>query len=177
LNVRDAASAREAAAALRLEDFRDRGEPASLLEAVALTRKALARRASRERSGLEMLETILRAKNGSLGESLGARFRARAPVTVLLTGYYEPTLPARAARDERFRFPVLAPPPGAGSLPTRAQIDGGALERQGLELFWLDDPIEAFFLHVQGSGRLALEDGSIVRIGYAANNGWAYRSI
>ncbi|MBM4268495.1 MAG: murein transglycosylase [Deltaproteobacteria bacterium] len=97
---------------------------------------------------------------------------------ILLTGYYEPTLQARTRPDARFRHPVHGPPSGSrGPGVTRAQIESGALEGRGLELFWVDDPIELFFLHVQGSGRLELPDGRIVRVGYAASNGQPYRSI
>lgn len=59
----------------------------------------------------------------------------------------------------------------------RAAIEAGALSGRGLELMWVNDPIDAFFLHVQGSGRVRMDDGSIVRIGYAAKNGHTYTSI
>ncbi|MBT5667164.1 MAG: murein transglycosylase A [Rhodospirillaceae bacterium] len=57
----------------------------------------------------------------------------------------------------------------------RAAIDSGALI--GQELFWVSDPIDAFVLHVQGSGRIVLPDGSVARVGFAGHNGHAYRSI
>ncbi|MDP6483776.1 MAG: murein transglycosylase A [Nitrospinota bacterium] len=59
----------------------------------------------------------------------------------------------------------------------RAAINTGALEGRGLEIVWVDDPVAAFFLHVQGSGRVILEDGTLLRIGYDGQNGHAYRSI
>jgi membrane-bound lytic murein transglycosylase A len=59
----------------------------------------------------------------------------------------------------------------------RTQIDNGALAGQGLELAWAADPAELFFLQVQGSGRLRAPDGTIMRIGYAGENGWAYTGI
>ncbi|MBT4932038.1 MAG: murein transglycosylase A [Rhodospirillaceae bacterium] len=59
----------------------------------------------------------------------------------------------------------------------RAAIDAGALSGRGLEMIWVDSPVDAFFLHVQGSGRVIMDDGSIVRIGFAAKNGHAYKSI
>jgi len=59
----------------------------------------------------------------------------------------------------------------------RGAIQQGALDGRGLELLWLDDPLDAFMLHVQGSGRVRLRDGRTTRIGYAGNNGHAYRSI
>jgi membrane-bound lytic murein transglycosylase A len=57
----------------------------------------------------------------------------------------------------------------------RAAIDAGALA--GQELFWVSDPIDAFILHVQGSGRIVLPDGLVARVGFAGHNGHAYRSI
>ncbi len=60
---------------------------------------------------------------------------------------------------------------------TRAEIDAGALAGRGLELLYLDDPVELFFMQVQGSGRVKLTDGSWVRLGYAAKNGHSYTSI
>ena len=61
---------------------------------------------------------------------------------------------------------------------SRAQIDGHhILAQQHQELVWLDDPIERFFLHIQGSGKIRLPDGAWFRVGYAASNGWPYRSI
>src|SRR3546814_2180718 len=53
----------------------------------------------------------------------------------------------------------------------RRAIDAGALAGRGLELLWLDHPIDAFLLHVQGSGRVDLPDGSVVRVGFAGHNG------
>lgn len=59
----------------------------------------------------------------------------------------------------------------------RGEIDQGSLEQQGLELLYLKDKTEAFFLHIQGSGRVVLEDGQRILIGYAAQNGHEYTSI
>ncbi|MGQ0664937.1 MAG: murein transglycosylase A [Pseudomonadota bacterium] len=67
--------------------------------------------------------------------------------------------------------------------PSRAEIEAGALAGRaapgepGLEIVWVDDRIDAFFLHIQGSGRVVLEDGRVLRIGYAANNGHPYVAI
>ncbi len=67
--------------------------------------------------------------------------------------------------------------------PTRSEIEAGALKglKRGdgspLELLWVDDPIDAFFLQIQGSGRVVLDDGSLMRVGYAAANGQAYVPI
>ena len=60
---------------------------------------------------------------------------------------------------------------------TRAAIEAGALANRGLELLWVDDPIDAFFLHIQGSGRIVLDDGGVERVGYAGQNGHAYYAI
>ncbi len=59
----------------------------------------------------------------------------------------------------------------------RAAIEAGAIAGRGLEMIWVDSLVDAFFLHVQGSGRVVMDDGSIVRIGYVAQNGHAYKSI
>lgn len=59
----------------------------------------------------------------------------------------------------------------------RAEIDGGKLGKGAKVLAWADDPVDAFFLQVQGSGQLRLEDGSILRLGYANQNGHPYRAI
>jgi membrane-bound lytic murein transglycosylase A len=59
----------------------------------------------------------------------------------------------------------------------RRAINTGALTGKALELLWLDDPVDAFFLHIQGSGRVRLKDGSVTRVGYAGKNGHAYTSI
>jgi membrane-bound lytic murein transglycosylase A len=110
----------------------------------------------------------------------------------LVTGYYEPLLHARRSPDARFRYPLYRPPVEAvarrggargsaaaagDALSTRAVIEQGALAGRHLELYWTDDPIELYFLQVQGAGRLQLEDGRIVRVGFAGSNGQPYRSI
>jgi membrane-bound lytic murein transglycosylase A len=94
----------------------------------------------------------------------------------LITGYYEPELHGARAPSARYRVPLYrAPSPPVAS--TRAEIDRGALRGRDLELVWVDDPIDAFFLHIQGSGRVRLEDGSVLRLGYAGNNGRPYTAI
>lgn len=98
----------------------------------------------------------------------------------LFTGYYEPELLGSRQKTDRFSVPLYRRPP---ELPsdrpwlTRGQIMAGALDGRGLEIAWLEDPVEAFFLHVQGSGRIRFEDGSAMRLGFAAKNGHSYRSI
>lgn len=98
----------------------------------------------------------------------------------LFTGYYEPELMGSPVRTPRFAWPIYRRPPelqdGATYL-TRRAIEDGALRGRGLELAWLEDPVEAFFLQVQGSGRIRLTDGRVMRVGYAAKNGHPYRSV
>ena len=98
----------------------------------------------------------------------------------LFTGYYEPVLQGSAVRTARFAYPVYRRPPELRDGVTwydRATIERGILRCRGLEIAWLDDPVEVFFLHIQGSGRIQMPDGSVIRVGYAGRNGYAYRSI
>ena len=97
----------------------------------------------------------------------------------MLTGYHETLLTGSRQRESASQVPLYAPPdppPGGAPLPDRAAIDAGALASTPV-IAWADDPVEAFFLHVQGSGRMRLRDGSILRIGFAGHNGRAYHSI
>lgn len=116
----------------------------------------------------------------------------------LVTGFYEPEVEASPVRTEFFRMPLLRPPADlvavddanrpesmdstlafARRLPDgtlaeyfdRAAIEGGALAGQGLALAWLADPVDAFFVHVQGAARLLMPDGAAVRVTYAARSG------
>src|SRR5262249_27081678 len=86
----------------------------------------------------------------------------------LFTGYYEIELNGSRTRHGSYQTPIYRKPPdvGSGARPTRAQIEDGMLAGRGLELLWVDDPIGAFFLHIQGSGRVRLDGGGSVRIGY-----------
>ena len=59
----------------------------------------------------------------------------------------------------------------------RAEIDAGTESLKGRELFWVEDAVELFFLQIQGSGRIELPDGSLVKIGYADQNGFPYVSV
>ena len=106
----------------------------------------------------------------------------------LFTGYYEPVLRGSWLPSARFRVPLYRMPPetatglarvnGRGvTLPSRAQIDAGALSGRGLELLWVDDPVDAYFLHVQGCGQVQMTDGSRVRVGFAGKNGHQYYPI
>lgn len=121
----------------------------------------------------------------------------------LLTGYYEPLLQASRRPTERFRVPLYKRPPdlenvvdetqraaagqgfshmrrtAAGLEPyfTRAEIEAGALAGRGLEFLWVADPVDAFFLQIQGSGRVRLTDGSTARVAYDGKNGHPYSSV
>lgn len=98
----------------------------------------------------------------------------------LFTGYYEPELAGSPVRTDRFRFPIYRKPPEMGSAPwlTRAQIEeSGVLHGRGLEIAWLDDPVDKFFLQVQGSGRIRFPDGRGIRVGFGGKNGHPYRSV
>lgn len=122
---------------------------------------------------------------------------------VLFTGYYTPELPARAAYDEEFRYPLYYLPEDLVSADlglfrdkcsgrkitgmvrsgrfvpyyTRKAIEEGALSGRGLEIAWCSDPVDVFFMQVQGSGVLSFPDGSRVHANYAGANGRPYRSI
>ncbi|HEX7775055.1 MAG TPA: MltA domain-containing protein [Parvibaculum sp.] len=106
----------------------------------------------------------------------------------LFTGYYEPEMKGALAQGGPYQTPVIAMPPAfaamraAGEpLPTRAEIEdmmaSGKLDAAGVALVWLADPVDAFFLHVQGSGRVRLEDGRVMRLAFAAKNERPYTSI
>ncbi|HMO67431.1 MAG TPA: murein transglycosylase A, partial [Novosphingobium sp.] len=120
------------------------------------------------------------------------------------TGYFEPEIAGVRRRQPGFDVPVYGLPPDLvrarpgeaqpladGRMPLgrydargrfvpyfdRAEIEDGALAGRGLEIGWAADAAEFFFLQVQGSGRLRAPDGSVVRIGYAGQNGHAYTGI
>ncbi|WP_254440993.1 murein transglycosylase A [Pandoraea cepalis] len=98
--------------------------------------------------------------------------------TGLITGYYEPLLHGSRVRGGVYQTPLYKWPTGrrAGSLPARAELMRSGILR-GHELVYVDDPVEAFFLQVQGSGQVLLDDGTIMRVGYAGNNDQPYKSI
>jgi membrane-bound lytic murein transglycosylase A len=114
------------------------------------------------------------------------------------TGYYEPEIAGARTRQPGFEVPIYARPPdlldanpqtgerGKGRIDEtgayvpyydRAAIEAGALAGRGLEIAWAADPVDLFFLQIQGSGRLRLPDGSVMRIGFAAQNGRDYVAI
>jgi membrane-bound lytic murein transglycosylase A len=150
--------------------FADDGDLASLRQAIGRGRA----------TGDEVRTRLLKILEGSdeRAAAIQRSFRVvRVADPVLLTAYYEPELAARHAADGVFRYPIYRHPDGARPMPTRAAIDGGALAGRQLELAWTDDPLRLFALHVQGSGRLRLADGAIMRVGYAGTNGRPYGSI
>ena len=121
----------------------------------------------------------------------------------LITGYYEPLLHGSLTPSAKYSIPLYGPPAdllaidlssvypelkhmrlrgrlqGNKVVPylARADIDDGSTPLKGNELVWVDNPVEAFFLQIQGSGRIQLPDGSMIRVGYADQNGYPYRSI
>ena len=98
----------------------------------------------------------------------------------LFTGYFEPELEGARRPDARFRYPVYRKPPELREgmvWYSREEIETrGILAGRGLEIAWVDDPVELFYMQVQGSGRIRMRDGSVIRLGYAASNGRRYRS-
>lgn len=105
----------------------------------------------------------------------------RDDADALFTGYFEPELNGSRFPSERFRYPLYKMPPEARSENpwiTRQEIlTSGVMDNRGLEIAWIDDPVELFFLQVQGSGRIRLPDGQTLRVGYGGANGHPYRSI
>lgn len=121
----------------------------------------------------------------------------------LMTGYFEPILRASRVRHGIYQYPIYGVPddlitveldsihPQLKGLRLRGKLQGrklvpyddrkGIASRKDLEkkhvICWADDPVEAFFLQIQGSGRVLLDNGSLLRIGYADQNGHPYRSL
>ena len=121
----------------------------------------------------------------------------------LITGYYEPMLHGSRVKTRRYRYPLYGEPddlltidlsdvyPQLKGMRLRGRLEGKRVvpyyDRAGIDarpkslkghvLFWVDNPVDLFFLQVQGSGRIALPDGTQVRVGYANQNGYPYVSI
>ena len=121
----------------------------------------------------------------------------------MITGYYEPLLRGSRKRTNTYRYPVYGTPDdllvidlselypdmknmrlrgrvdGRRVVPyyNRAQIESGTAPVTGKEIVWVADAIDLFFLQIQGSGRVRLDNGEMVRLGYADQNGHPYRSI
>lgn len=121
----------------------------------------------------------------------------------LFTGYYEPELRGSLTKGDQFQTPIYLKPDDMVSIDlgdfrddlkgtklvgrlsgssvkpyfNRAEIENGALAGRDLEMVWVDDAVDAFFLQIQGSGRVVLPDNSVLRVGYAATNGHPYFAI
>jgi membrane-bound lytic murein transglycosylase A len=123
---------------------------------------------------------------------------------VLFTGYYAPILDGSLEKTSRYRYPLYRTPDDhvvinlgrfkstyegerliarvvdGEAIPyyTRKEIDRDAsLRERGLEIVWLADPVDVFFLHIQGSGIIRLRDGSYLNVSYEQSNGHPYRSV
>jgi membrane-bound lytic murein transglycosylase A len=118
-----------------------------------------------------------------------------------VTGYFEPEIAGSRTRQPGYEVPIYRKPddlveidaataeatgtPRRGRLENgvvvpyyeRSEIEAGALANRGLEIAWAADEIDLFFLQIQGSGRLRLPDGGVMRIGYAGQNGREYVGI
>jgi len=121
----------------------------------------------------------------------------------LFTGYFEALLKGSFEASEQYRYPLYALPKDLVSVDLgafrpefkgdriagkvrdnrlipyedRAAIENGAINDRSDILMWVDSPVDAFFLHIQGSGRVQLADGSFQGVGYAGQNGHVYRAI
>ena len=106
---------------------------------------------------------------------------------VLFTAYYQPVIDASPVETPDYRYPVYREPDElralrgrAGKAPgySRHDIDVlGSLKGKGYEIAWLRDPVDRFFLHIQGSGLLRMTDGREIPLNFAASNGRRYTSI
>ncbi|MFC5069602.1 murein transglycosylase A [Flaviflagellibacter deserti] len=93
------------------------------------------------------------------------------------TGYFEPEFTGSPRRNAVHSEPLLAlPRKMRNPAPDRAAIEGGAFSGQKLELVWLD-PVDAFFVHIQGSARIRLDDGKVIRVRFAGRNGLPFTPI
>jgi membrane-bound lytic murein transglycosylase A len=171
--------------------------PETSLMSEALT--AVCRRASRmgklnDRDARTFFESHFRPyRVARLGESLG-----------LLTGYYEPIVEGSRFPTPEFKVPIYRRPDDLVSLARhrdgdgfpnrgevgrrigdkivpgyfdRAEIENGALDGRHLEICWVKDAVDALFIQIQGSARIRLEDGLLLRINYDAHNGWPFTPV
>jgi membrane-bound lytic murein transglycosylase A len=181
----------------------DAAEAEALLEGLARHLPRPIRERPHQARWLAHAADLLDARSSAPRPFVEGAFRAltiEAPG--FLTGYYEPVMAASRTRTERFTVPLYRRPPdlvrvdppradlpGDGTFarrgpdgtlaayPDRAAIMAGALDGRGLELAFVEDPVDAFFAQVQGSARLVLPDGKTVRIGYHGRNGHPYTAI
>ncbi len=104
--------------------------------------------------------------------------------SVLVTGYHEPVIDVAARPSTAFPVPIpaLRDDPARGqwrdaAYPSRAEVEAGRLGHRARPLAWARDPVDVFFLEIEGSGTLRFPDGREIRVGPAATNGRPYRSI
>ena len=134
--------------------------------------------------------------------SVESSVEAEPSTSGLVTGYYEPLLRGSRVRTDKYAVPIYRVPddlivvdlasvyPELSNMRLRGKLQGrrivpyatraeitGANALAGQELLWVDDSIEAFFLQIQGSGRVQFDDGTTVRVGYGDQNGHPYRSL
>jgi membrane-bound lytic murein transglycosylase A len=97
---------------------------------------------------------------------------------ILVTGYYQPVIEGSLTATGVYRFPIYRKPDNLVENFSRREIDVlGRLRGKGYEIAWVKDPVELFFLHIQGSGILRLGDGRTFSVNYAASNGRPYTGI
>jgi membrane-bound lytic murein transglycosylase A len=130
-------------------------------------------------------------------------FNADDSASGTVTGYYEPLLKGSRTRTSVFKYPIYAQPQDLVTVELadvyadlkfrrlrgrlvdnklvpyydRAEIESAKAPLKGLELVWVDNAVELFFLQIQGSGQVQLPDGSRIRLGYADQNGHPFRSL
>ncbi len=132
-------------------------------------------------ASLEEMRRIL-PKFASRPEALAESFHFyRIGPDFGITGYYEPTLEASRTKSSKYNYPLYRLPGNVRkgvAYHTRNAIDRqGALAGKGLEIAWVTSETDAFFLHVQGSGRLRFADGSVTHVLYAGKNNRKYVSL
>lgn len=134
-------------------------------------------------SGQQLLATaagVLRWLDSS--ESLSDRFELLnlsqyADSKAKFTGYYTPEIAASRHYSAEYPFPVYRLPDDEQQYLSRDAINRGALAGRGLELAWVKDPVDLFYIHMQGSGVLLFEDGERKVLQYAGSNGLPFKSI
>jgi membrane-bound lytic murein transglycosylase A len=103
-----------------------------------------------------------------------------------LTGYYEPIIDGSRVPTGDFTAPLYRRPPNlvasgrrklGGAFPSKGEIEDGALDGWHLEICYLRDPVDVLFAQIQGSARIRLEDGTILRVNYDSHNGWPYTPV
>jgi len=94
----------------------------------------------------------------------------------LFTGYYVPELRGSYTKTSKYKYPIYKKPIGKRNY-SRSEVSSGSLDGKNLELIYVDDMIDLFFLHIQGSGRVRLDNNKVINVGYAGQNGYEYNSI